>query len=492
MATEPIKFGVAPKFNLSSNKRSSKPLSKPQTLLPSRAKYSFATSQHDSDAESDEDKNKCLQVSGLDASNGGAILEAVGDDGGQKEAGRALAIPRLPNRDWRAETRKRKLQRAHVKVDKATQVDGSDNAAASPNAALEKEAAYGLHVASVKHMSEGETKETHSPLEIKTPLTEDEVALQALLGGNANTNSNAIIFAPEDAAFKSDYASAPDVATLDDYLSVPVEEFGAALLRGMGWKEGETPGRRRHQQQGRIETNKAKKPATELKERRAALLGIGAKEEEAVGVELGAWGSARNAKDRTKKVKSRRPVDQVYNPVTLRNKVTGEQLTETELKVKLEQQTITFEKRRRDHDDDDEVSVPQKEDRRDYDREKYYKRSKSKERNRDRDDRDRDDRGRDDRDRDRDRERNRARDRYRDRERERKGVKYREDNHTQDDKEERRDKYYNDHNNRRYDRFDRNQSYGDASRSKDWDRERNHRKEKYEDRHSYSNGDRIR
>jgi hypothetical protein len=32
-------------------------------------------------------------------------------------------------------------------------------------------------------------------------------------------------------------------STLEDYEDVPVEEFGAALLRGMGWKDGQGIGR---------------------------------------------------------------------------------------------------------------------------------------------------------------------------------------------------------------------------------------------------------
>jgi hypothetical protein len=36
-------------------------------------------------------------------------------------------------------------------------------------------------------------------------------------------------------AFQKNLDELPDEATLDDYDNVPVEEFGAALLRGMGW-----------------------------------------------------------------------------------------------------------------------------------------------------------------------------------------------------------------------------------------------------------------
>ena len=38
--------------------------------------------------------------------------------------------------------------------------------------------------------------------------------------------------------------AAAEEATLDDYTNTPIEEFGAALLRGMGWAEGKAVGRR--------------------------------------------------------------------------------------------------------------------------------------------------------------------------------------------------------------------------------------------------------
>ena len=38
--------------------------------------------------------------------------------------------------------------------------------------------------------------------------------------------------------------AAAEEATLDDYTNTPIEEFGAALLRGMGWEEGKAVGRR--------------------------------------------------------------------------------------------------------------------------------------------------------------------------------------------------------------------------------------------------------
>ena len=51
---------------------------------------------------------------------------------------------------------------------------------------------------------------------------------QVIRGGNWEAES-----------FKRDMAALPDEASLEQYERMPVEDFGAAMLRGMGWT-GET------------------------------------------------------------------------------------------------------------------------------------------------------------------------------------------------------------------------------------------------------------
>lgn len=48
--------------------------------------------------------------------------------------------------------------------------------------------------------------------------------------------------ADEKEKFKIDMQSRPEQATMDAYEAMPVEEFGKALLRGMGWREGKGVG----------------------------------------------------------------------------------------------------------------------------------------------------------------------------------------------------------------------------------------------------------
>eukprot|EP00045_Choanoeca_perplexa_P017268 m.247846 g.247846 ORF g.247846 m.247846 type:complete len:485 (+) comp17494_c0_seq2:77-1531(+) len=46
----------------------------------------------------------------------------------------------------------------------------------------------------------------------------------------------------DELKFKTDVALRPEVCTAEDYENTPIEQFGAAMLRGMGWKEGEAIG----------------------------------------------------------------------------------------------------------------------------------------------------------------------------------------------------------------------------------------------------------
>lgn len=52
---------------------------------------------------------------------------------------------------------------------------------------------------------------------------------------------------PADSAlsFKDDVENRPDETGMEAYEKIPVDEFGAALLRGLGWNEGEGIGRNR-------------------------------------------------------------------------------------------------------------------------------------------------------------------------------------------------------------------------------------------------------
>ncbi|KAJ6031289.1 hypothetical protein N7540_002021 [Penicillium herquei] len=301
------------------------------------------------------------------------------------------------------------------------------------------------------------------------PLTDDQIALQALIReskGEVERRSDLVIEAsrPRDEeeeasytheeptnSFQTDLKSRPESATLDQYNAIPVEEFGAALLRGMGWKDGQSIGRGNYSSSASTEkANKAAVPA-----RRPGFLGIGAKDSsggKGAEAELGAWGKSamRKASRKAGEENSEGKTEGVYMPVMMRNKKTGEYLTEedlAELKKKSasqpekddwrERRDKNLEKsgrdkdrdyRKRDYDDEDRSDRKTGSSRRDRSR-SSGRHSSRRSRHDDDDDRRRDDRSFRDQDRDRDRRRDRIDDKEyrRDRDRDR---RYRDDKYS--------------------------------------------------------------
>ncbi|KAG5987230.1 hypothetical protein E4U54_005084 [Claviceps lovelessii] len=116
-----------------------------------------------------------------------------------------------------------------------------------------------------------------------TTTTDDDEALAALLGNNKPRGPEKRIPAPsEDEVYKRDAAGAGAASTLEDYEAMPVEEFGAALLRGMGWN-GDPTG-----------------PKVKEVRRRPNRLGLGAKELKDAE-DLGGWNqTGQKAKPKTR------------------------------------------------------------------------------------------------------------------------------------------------------------------------------------------------
>jgi G-patch domain len=262
---------------------------------------------HDSDDDDTPTTAQHQVVSHFDLSAGGAI-----DANSRPREKKPLVIPSIPNSDRLGYQRKKQKSGLPVAANEVILVD------------TKKEVTFGLKVPEKRPTAvevanpdtQGETNghDTPSPQH----KTEEELAMDALLG-NKPVRNRTIPTVSEEEAYRRDVEAAPEAPTLDQYMAVPVEEFGAALLRGMGWKDTETLSGSQEQH--------ALKPRN--LERRPALLGIGAKPASAVGIELGEWG--KSARGKNAKQES-------YNPVVLRNKVTGETVTEEELKAKLEGQ----------------------------------------------------------------------------------------------------------------------------------------------------------
>ena len=446
----------------SSSQRPSRTASQSSTPRPGvfeLSKSSRSRFQHDDSEGEDEHPPAHEEVTAFDHSAGGAIRKH------KPEEKTPLVIKVNSKNNWRDRvTRARKSWLpSEVQAQRAAQEAGVEDAGE-----VEVEGPstkYGLSYAQKSEeerrgeaiveddrdvtMADAETTETPAK-----PLTQEEQALQALIseskGESSERKSNLVIEGKringwsteenETKSFRTDIASRPDSASLADYAAVPVEEFGAALLRGMGWKEGEPVNKSRYGDTVSTQTAlKARVP-----ERRPGYLGIGAKDISGKAgsseLELGAWGKSAMRK-------AKKPGEGLYTPVLMRSKKTGELITEDEFK-KLqkgepesgksdewkERRDRNLEKygrdrrRRDDYDDEDDchrspgrssrnASVSPGRERR---RRKYNDDEDSDRRSGDRRYRDRSrDRDRDRRDRESDRERERRRDRDRDRGRDR-------------------------------------------------------------------------
>jgi hypothetical protein len=211
-----------------------------------------------------------------------------------------LVIERVGNRDWKGEIRQRRggknLLPKEVQAERAAKAAGNGEVVVTKEELPDDGIKWGLTVAKKERREElagealGSEAQTPEAASAETPaaapeppLSDDQVALNALLGKSSipkgpdliiptSTSTSATPPPPaqsETDTYRQAIASAPPVSTLEDYERVPVEEFGAALLRGMGWK-GE-----------KVAQPKEGK-------RRLNLLGLGAKELKGAE-ELGAW-----------------------------------------------------------------------------------------------------------------------------------------------------------------------------------------------------------
>ena len=325
---------------------SSKPKSSTTPINPKKRPHS-ALVDPDSDHEGQAEPQV---ITGFDQSTGGAISVSA------TPSKSPLIIPSQKNRDWREESR-----RKGGKNLLPTEVQAVRNGLhfSNKNVTVERdETSLEAGLKFVDRYAEkdistvdGEPSILSAEERPEREQTADEEAMELLLSkerkstlvipttqlsserATTNGHMESIDHMNEDDRFRADVASRPDVASLDDYERIPVEDFGSAMLRGMGWKEGQAIGKA---------GGKAVKQ--QKVERRPALLGIGAKEAPGSGLdELGSWGKA---------AKGRRKTDLVYNPIILKNAKTGEMLTEEELETKkLEQERIKHDEDRRDRRD---------------------------------------------------------------------------------------------------------------------------------------------
>ena len=326
-----------------------------------------------------------------------------------------LVIPAQKNRDWRELARKRKNLYVPPSAAATTGADGSVGGLGTKDTINSGPQQIGLQVRKKVKVEEDEmvVEETATVTESvkeEEPETEDQKAIRALLAG-ADGNGRRVEVIPavsEDDAYRQDVEELPEPASLDAYERVPVEDFGAALLRGMGWKEGTAASR------------KGKGPVEPwLPQARPALLGIGAKEKEVF--DDGSKGKKKGRPDKKYVPLVKREVSRPADSDRDRGSGSGSSSRRRSPSSKRSPSPDRRRERsRHDSDYDRERTRDRNRDYRDRDRDGERKRDGERERDGDRD-RDRDyDRKKDDR---RDYESSSRRDRDRDRQREKSGER---------------------------------------------------------------------
>ncbi|QSS62219.1 pre-mRNA-splicing factor spp2 [Histoplasma capsulatum] len=392
MASEDLDHSPKPKpFSISlassSQKKKSSPSSSTSTTRPTNSAASSSSSKptpeilprrprtfqdHDSDNEDSHQPPVVEEVTGFDREAGGAISAQKRAE--QEKQPLVIKVESKNNWQQRPWLRKRgglNLLPKEVRAQREAEASGivaADETTEAEGPSMK----FGLTLAGeleaagvdgdVKMAGAGgvekERKDEDNRVEgqgeaPKRPLTQDEIAMQALIreskvdGEETTRRSDLVIpgkrkerdedeygkedYGAEDGrfdetkSFRADVASRPDPASLAAYSAIPVEEFGAALLRGMGWKDGEPIGRGKYESSNAKAATKARIP-----ERRPGYLGIGAKElpgKDKAGsgseIELGTWGKSAMRK-------AKKPGEGLYTPVLMRNKKTGEMVTQEE------------------------------------------------------------------------------------------------------------------------------------------------------------------
>ena len=246
---------------------------------------------HDDDEDEDEDddrhrggrsskpREERIEGFGRDGKATGYVHLLTSDDWaedtnrGQKPEG-PLVIPSMPNRDWRqVTTNKRPSYRPETRRRETEDDTKPDRIGDEPQrsglrfAVRQEEKASGDDVKVKQELpdsthtnGDGDAfqaavkQEPIDPSEVKPeskPPTLEEQALQALLAGDMSTESDAeraqrelVIMSERDReiapisegdALQRDLDALPEESTGDDYRNVPIEAFGMAMLRGMGW-----------------------------------------------------------------------------------------------------------------------------------------------------------------------------------------------------------------------------------------------------------------
>lgn len=159
----------------------------------------------------------------------------------KKEVKKEYIIPSVPNRDWKVQIPDPKKQ--------TSTLEGTNE---------DEKLTFGLNVVTKSKPADSASVSKDSKSDHTSPQVDDD------------DEEDLIEPISEQEAYNRDVYTRPDAPDLDAYNRMPVEEFGAALLRGMGWKStvpDNTPKDRADEDD-----------TIEQLFKRPALLGLGAKE----------------------------------------------------------------------------------------------------------------------------------------------------------------------------------------------------------------------
>lgn len=282
----------------------STPLGSPLSQSEASSPQPDSTHDHDSSDEEDEELQdqlvtgfdrfgvqRCVTLNyrsrSLDNSQKASIANLIPSADGRSRKPKKeepLVISALKNKDWRALARKRRgLQYVPESGRAGTGADGTVGGLGIRETINTGPQVSGLQLWKREQVVKVEEEDGDVVMEeaVKEEVveeTEEQRALRALLAeANGELQSGPTIDAiptpvSEADALKQDIDELPESASLQDYERVPISQFGAAMLRGMGWKEGQAASRKPGK--GMVEPY--------LPTARPALLGIGAKEQEAL------------------------------------------------------------------------------------------------------------------------------------------------------------------------------------------------------------------
>ncbi|KAL4724952.1 hypothetical protein ACLX1H_008399 [Fusarium chlamydosporum] len=229
---------IAIKFGAPSNNNNSKKLSRtnPPSALGKRSRPHALGGGSDSEDDQDDHRGRHEKITGFGA-EGAETERKVKDARTEKKD---YVIARQANRDWRSEARAQRKGKNLLPEEARAQQDGAT--VETEPADQDKGLKWGLTIKEKtedddkndesEHSDEKASKQDDDPNPPPKRSADDE-AIDALLGKKEEEEK--IIHPTEEDAYRRDIQEAGEASTLDDYEAMPVEEFGAALLRGMGW-----------------------------------------------------------------------------------------------------------------------------------------------------------------------------------------------------------------------------------------------------------------